>query len=89
MARAYHKRIRVLFNIEWEGNRFIGLCSKTCYCFGPTTKFSIKGLNKKHNLKKTVEIMEVVQNRRSGDGKNRGFGLEIILFMSIFRNVRH
>ena len=36
-----------LFGVEWEGDDFVGLCSKTYYCFGPTDKFNTKGLNEK------------------------------------------
>ena len=28
---------------------FVGLCSKTYYCFGATDKYSTKGLSKRHN----------------------------------------
>ena len=36
--RAYDKRTPGLFKVEWSGDRFVGLCSKTYYCFGPTTE---------------------------------------------------
>ena len=28
---------------------FVGLCSKTYYCFGATDKYGTKGLSKRHN----------------------------------------
>ena len=32
--RAYDKRTPDLFKVEWSGDGFVGLCSKTYYCFG-------------------------------------------------------
>ena len=65
IARALHdKRTPGLFKVEWEDDGFVGLCSKTYYCFGPTDTFSTKGLK--------TNFMEVLQNR-SGVGKNCGF----------------
>ena len=68
--RAFDKRTPGLFKVEWSGDGFMGLCSKTYYCFGPTDKYSTKGLSKRHN-KET--FLEVLTSRRSGIGKNRGF----------------
>ena len=31
--RAYDKRTPGLFKVEWSGDAFVGLCSKTYYCF--------------------------------------------------------
>ena len=39
--RAYDKRTPGLFKVEWSGDGFVGLCSKTYY--------STKGLSKRHN----------------------------------------
>ena len=47
----------------------MGLCSKTYYCFGATDKYSTKGLSKRHK----DAFLEVLTNRRSGGGTNRGF----------------
>ena len=71
--RAYHKRTPGLFKVEWSGDGFVGLCSKTYYCFGPTDKYSTKGLSKCHNAIDKNALLEVLTNRRSGRGKNRGF----------------
>ena len=71
--RAYDKRIPGLFKLEWSGDGFVGLCSKTYYCFGPTDKYSTKGLSKRHNDIDKNAFLEVLTNRRSGSGKNRGF----------------
>ena len=46
---AYDERTPGLFKVEWGGERIIGLCSKTYYCFGAKDKFSCKGVNKKTN----------------------------------------
>ena len=45
--KAYDKRTPALFKIEFEGDGFVGLCSKTYYCFGSVDKYSTKGLNKR------------------------------------------
>ena len=71
--RAYDKRTPGLFKVEWSGDGFVGLCSKTYYCFGPTDKYSTKGLSKRHNDIDKNAFLEVLTNRRSGSGKNRGF----------------
>ena len=66
--KAYDKRTPDLFNIEWCGDGFIGLCSKTYYCFGATDKSTTIGQNKRQNI-----IVNVLTNRRSGGRFNRGF----------------
>ena len=35
--RAFDKRTPGLFKVEWSGDGFVGLCSKTYYCFGVTS----------------------------------------------------
>ena len=62
-----------LFKIEWCGDGFIGLCSKTYYCFGATDKSTTKGLNKRQNDIDKDAFLNVLTNRRSGSGVNRGF----------------
>ena len=42
--KAFDKRTPGLFKVEWRGNGFIGLCSKTYYCFGASDKCTTKGL---------------------------------------------
>ena len=71
--KAYDKRTPDLFKIEWRGDGFIGLCSKTYYCFGATEKRSTKGLNKRRNDIDKDAFLAVLTNRRSGSGVNRGF----------------
>ena len=71
--KAYDKRTLGLFKIEWCGDGFIGLCSKTYYCFGSTDKCTTKGLNKRQNTIDKDAFLSVLTNRRSGSGVNRGF----------------
>ena len=71
--KAYDKRTPGLFKIEWCGDGFIGLCSKTYYCFGATDKSTTKGLNKRQNTIDKDAFLSVLTNRRSGSGVNRGF----------------
>ena len=72
-CKAFDKRTPGLFKVEWRGDGFIGLCSKTYYCFGTTDKYSTKGLSKRHNDIDKDTFLAVLTNRRSGSGFNRGF----------------
>ena len=71
--KAFGKLTRGLFKVEWCGDGFVGLCSKTYYCFGATDKYSTKGLSKRHNDIDKDTFLAVLKNRRSGGGFNRGF----------------
>ena len=71
--KAFDKRTPGLFKVEWCGDGFVGLCSKTYYCFGTTDKYSTKGLSKRHNDIDKDTFLAVLTNRRSGGGVNRGF----------------
>ena len=71
--KAFDKRTPGLFKVEWCGNGFIGLCSKTYYCFGATDKYSTKGLSKRQNVINKDTFLAVLTNRRNGSGVNRGF----------------
>ena len=71
--KAYDKRTPGLFKVEWHGDGFVGLCSKTYYCFGETDKSTTKGLSKRHNDIDKDTFLAVLTNRRSGSGFNRGF----------------
>ena len=71
--KAFDKRTPGLCKIEWGGDGFIGLCSKTYYCFGSTDKCTTKGLNKRQNTIDKDAFLSVLTNRRSGSGVNRGF----------------
>ena len=71
--RAFDKNTPGLFKVEWYGDGFVGLCSKTYYCFGATDKYSTKGLSKLHNTIDKAAFLKVLTNLRSGSGTNRGF----------------
>ena len=71
--KAFDKRTPGLFKVEWCGDGFIGLCSKTYYCFGATNKCTTKVLNKRQNNIDKDAFLDVLTNRRSGSGVNRGF----------------
>ena len=71
--KAYDKRTPGLFKIEWCADGFIGLCSKTYYCFGAIDKSTTKGLNKRQNIIDKDAFLNMLTNRRSGGGFNRGF----------------
>ena len=71
--KAYDKRTPGLFKVEWRGDGFIGLCSKTYYCFGAIDTYTTKGLNKRQNDIDKDAFLAVLTNRRSGSGVNRGF----------------
>ena len=64
----HDKRTSGLFKIEWEDEGFVGLCLKTCYCFGDKDKYSTKGLNKRHNQIDKEVFLNVLKT-----GTNRGF----------------
>ena len=55
-----------LFKVEWCGDGFIGLCSKTYNCFGFNDKFSTKGLSKRQNVINKESFPTVLTDRRSG-----------------------
>ena len=71
--KAFDKRTPGLFKVEWRGDGFVGLCSKTYYCFGTTDKCSTKGLSKRQNAFDKEAFLAVLTNRRSSSGTNRGF----------------
>ena len=71
--QTFDKRTPGLFKVEWCGDGFVGLCSKTYYCFGATDKYSTKGLSKRQNDIDKDAFLAVLTNRRSGSGVNRGF----------------
>ena len=69
----FDKRTPGLFKVEWRGDGFVGLCSKTYYCFRVNDKFSTKGLSKHQNVINKESFLTVLSDRRSGSGVNRGF----------------
>ncbi|KAK7113423.1 hypothetical protein V1264_012714 [Littorina saxatilis] len=70
----YDKRTPGLFKTEYQGNAFIGLCSKTYFCEGDSgSKFSSKGLNKNQNKLTKESYQQVLLTQESGGGTNTGF----------------
>ena len=69
----FDKRTPGLFKEEWSGAGFIGLASKTYYCFGETNKTSCKGINKRQNELDKARYMSVLTEQKSGSGVNKGF----------------
>ena len=69
---AFDKRTPCLFKVEWSGDGFVGLCSKTYYCFGATDKYSTIGLSKRHNTIDKDAFLEVLTKakveRTAGSG---------------------
>ena len=61
----------------YTGRGFVGLCSKTYYCFGEDgedgDKFSSKGLNKTQNALTKHKYKQVLDTQESGGGTNKGF----------------
>ena len=66
------------FKEEWRGDGFIGLCSKTYYCFGRSHghKVSCKGLQKARNALTATHFLDVLRTQRSHKGTNRGFRMK-------------
>ena len=70
----YNRRTLGLFKVEFSGDIFIGLCSKTYFCQGGTEcKISSKGINKNQNELTRDKYEQVLQSQESGEGVNRGF----------------
>ena len=73
-AAAYVKRTPGLFKVEWSGQGFVGLNSKTYYCWGEEKdKYSCKGISKKNNTIKKDTYLRVLKTQESESGENRGF----------------
>ena len=71
---AYDKRKPGLFKVEWKGDGFVGLNSKTYCCWGTESKkASCKGISKRLNDPQKEVYLNVLQARQSRSGENRGF----------------
>ncbi len=71
---AYDKRTPGLFKVEWEGQGFVGLNSKTYCCWGEQgNKASCKGISKRLNDPQKEIYLRVLKTRESEEGENRGF----------------
>ena len=58
----FDKRTPGLFKVEWRGDGFVGLCSKTYYCFRVNDKFSTKGLSKHQNVINKESFLTVLSD---------------------------
>ena len=67
------RREPLRFKVEWQGAGMIALSSKTYCGWGKKAKLSTKGLSKNHNDFGKEEFMDVLFNRNSKSGLNRGF----------------
>ena len=71
---AYDKRTPGLFKVEWSGQGFVGLNSKTYYCWSQDgDKYSCKGVNKKRNSINKDKYLKVLRTGEPESGENRGF----------------
>ena len=74
--RAYDRRTPGLFKVEFEGEEFVGLCSKTYYCSGyeaGSDKSSSKGVQKKRNAFSASDYRSVLTTQKRLMGMNMGF----------------
>ena len=66
---AYDKRKPGLFKVEWKGDGFVGLNSKTYCCWGAeSSKASCKGISKRLNDPQKEVYLNVLQTRQSRSG---------------------
>ncbi|KAK3108391.1 hypothetical protein FSP39_006969 [Pinctada imbricata] len=71
--KKFDRRVPGLFKTEYEGDRMIGLCSKTyVVANGEECKFSSKGINKKNVTDAWETYDNVLKNEKAGSGINRG-----------------
>lgn len=71
---ALDKRTPGLFKVEWSGEGFIGLNSKTYYCWGTEgDKAGSKGISKRINNPTKDMYLDVLKTKESRSGENRGF----------------
>ena len=71
---AYDKRTPGLFKVEWSGQGFVGLNSKTYYCWEEEKdKYSCKGISKRGNTITKDTYLRVLKTQESQSGENRGF----------------
>lgn len=83
----YDKRTPGLFKVEYTGDCFVGLCSKTYFCEGLNkTKLSCKGLSKRHNDLTLSSYKEVLDTKQSGGGVNVGFRTDGRSVFTYFQN---
>jgi G:T-mismatch repair DNA endonuclease (very short patch repair protein) len=72
--QAFDKRTPELFKVEWEGDGFVGLSSKTYYCWGgKSDKLAAKGVNKQRNEIDKETFLKVLQSQETHRVENAGF----------------
>lgn len=71
-AAKYSSRTPGLFHVEFEGDFIIALSSKCYYC-GPNPKISSKGISKKHNNLTEADYTNILRNKSTATGLNKGF----------------
>ena len=71
----YDLRTPGLFKIEFSGNKFVGLCSKTYFCGSDTEsdKVRCKGLNARNNKLTLDDFLDVLEYQNAKGGKNISF----------------
>ena len=70
----YDKRKPGLFKVEWQGDGFVGLNSKTYCCWGSEShKASCNGISKRLNDPQKEVYLNMLQTRQSQSGENQGF----------------
>ena len=77
--QTFDKRTPGLFKVEWCGDGFVGLCSKTYYCFGTTDKYSTKGLSKRQNIIDKDTFLSVLADGAVVEGSIAVSGCTILL----------
>ena len=85
---AYDKRTPGLFKVEWCGDGFVGLNSKTYYCWGSAKdKYSCKGISKINSINKD-KYLNILKTKQRDSGVNRGFRMvkNLVLTYSQFRD---
>ena len=62
--QVFNKPTPGLFKVEWYSDGFVGLCSKTYYCFGLNDTFTTKWLSKYQNVVNKESFLTVLADRR-------------------------
>jgi hypothetical protein len=73
VTNKFSRRAPGLFKVEYSGDCFIGLNSKSYFCGGEYDKFSCKGMNKRTNDIDYEKYKNVLDNKKEFIGKNVGF----------------
>lgn len=74
-AAKYSSRTPGLFHVEFRGDYIVALSSKCYYC-GPNPKISSKGISKRHNKLTEDDYYNILANKTTATGLNKGFRLK-------------